>query len=93
MDERLNLEEKKIELDVETTQAINKMVVNQKECDNSKFEEIISSAKNSEGYMLGLTLKNEGELNHFFIVKSFYDGDILKSLKEIKELAIKKLEE
>lgn len=90
--DKVEVLDEKVEFDVETTNAINTMVKNQIKGNDTRLEEIIGSAKQSEGYMLGLTLLNGGELKHYFIVKSFPDNDVLKSLKEIKELAIKKLE-
>jgi len=46
----------------------------------------------SEGFMVGITLKEKGDLYHYLLTKDFPKLDMLKSLTKIKGLVIEGLE-
>ena len=46
----------------------------------------------SEGYMISVTLKDKGELNHYLLTKDFPKLDMLKSLKKSRDLVVENLE-
>ena len=54
---------------------------------------MLDAAKNSEGYLLGVSLLNQGHLKTYFITKKFPRLDYLKVIGELEKLAIKDLKE
>jgi len=90
------MDENRIEseiIDVEKVVEINKSIKEeQAKITKEQMSELFSAATNSEGFLVGLTTLNNGELKHYLIVNKFPESDMLKASKEIKNLIIQKLE-
>lgn len=56
------------------------------------LQELNVALKLSEGFLVTVTLKEKDELQHFILTKRFPNLDMLKSLKESKNLIVEHLE-
>jgi hypothetical protein len=56
-------------------------------------EELKKVMEESKGYLVSLTLLNDGKLEHHLLSKDFPYLDMLKSHRKQKDLIIKQLEE
>jgi hypothetical protein len=57
------------------------------------FEELKGVLEKSEGFMIGLTTINGGDLRHFLLTEKFPLVDMLPSLQKIKEISVNRLED
>jgi len=55
-------------------------------------EELDLALSVSEGYMVTVTLKEKGELNHYLLTKAFPRLDMLPSLRKCRGLIVENLE-
>ena len=58
----------------------------------SNLNELGVALRISEGFLVTVTLKEGDGLQHFMLMKNFAHLDMLKSLKESRELVIRHLE-
>jgi hypothetical protein len=79
------MKEKIVKTSVVKEEAVKENITN--------FKDLIESATDADGYMLGVTLLKEGTLNHYLFNKTFPFTDMLKSHSKIKDLIVRQLEE
>jgi hypothetical protein len=56
-----------------------------------KLDELVAFMRKSTGYMVTITVLNNGSLTHNLITEKFPDLDILKSLVNVEKLAVERL--
>jgi len=58
----------------------------------NNLNELVTALRVSDGFLTTVTLREGDQLHHFLLMKNFIKLDMLKSLKEAKDLVIKHLE-
>jgi len=56
------------------------------------FDNLYAALEKSEGYMIGVTILDRGNLRHYLLTKNFPRTDLLMSHNKVKSLAIEELE-
>ena len=59
-----------------------------------EFQRLVESLKKSDGFMLSAALLDaqSGRISHILLTEQFPEVDLLRSFRELRELAIKQLE-
>jgi hypothetical protein len=73
----------------ETPKVEEAVIIPVKESD--KLDELVSFMRKSTGYMVTITVLNNGTLTHNLITENFPEIDILKSLDKVEKLAVERL--
>lgn len=60
---------------------------------NKELLDAIASAEKSEGYLVVITKRNNGKLQHIYFTQRFLRDDIPRSLKKHEELLERELEQ